>query len=75
MLAYLGHATVDYAMALADEADVGTLCLFHHAPTRTDDDIDAIVREMAAERPVIAAAEGQTIVLAHASAPVVEAAR
>jgi phosphoribosyl 1,2-cyclic phosphodiesterase len=72
MLAFLGHATVDYAMALADEADVGTLCLFHHAPTRTDDEIDAMVRELAAERSVIAATEGRVIVLDGAKSKVTE---
>jgi phosphoribosyl 1,2-cyclic phosphodiesterase len=72
MLAYLGHATVDYAMALADECDAGTLCLFHHAPSRTDDEIDEIVAEFGAERPVIAAAEGQSIDLDGAPARVVE---
>ena len=72
MLAFLGHATIDYAMALADEADVGTLCLFHHAPTRTDDEIDAIVEEMSRERSVIAASEGHEVVLEGAATPVIE---
>jgi len=61
MLAYLGHATVDYAMALADECDVRLLCLFHHAPSRTDDEIDEIVATYGTERPVMAAREGQTV--------------
>jgi phosphoribosyl 1,2-cyclic phosphodiesterase len=61
MLAYLGHATVDYAMALADECDVRLLCLFHHAPSRTDDEIDEIVATYGVERPVMAAREGQTV--------------
>src|SRR3954468_19562786 len=72
MLAYLGHATVDYAMALADEADARMLCLFHHAPGRTDDDIDRIVADVAAERPVMAAAEGQYVELAESPSQVVE---
>jgi phosphoribosyl 1,2-cyclic phosphodiesterase len=70
MLAYLGHATVDYAMALADECDVRLLCLFHHAPTRTDDEIDAIVAECAAERPVMAAREGESVDLTTTEKPV-----
>ena len=73
MLAFLGHATVDYAMALADEVDAGTLCLFHYAPTRTDEEIDEIVQELAAERPVIAAAEGQVVELDGATARVLGA--
>lgn len=42
-VAYLGHASVDYAVALGIEAGAGTVVLFHHAPMRTDDEIDAIV--------------------------------
>lgn len=72
MLAFLGHATVDYAMALADETDARTLCLFHYAPTRTDDEIDEIVAELAAERSVIAAAEGQVLTLDGSRAKVIE---
>lgn len=37
-----GHATVDYAVALAAEAGAGRLVLTHHAPGRTDDEVDAI---------------------------------
>jgi phosphoribosyl 1,2-cyclic phosphodiesterase len=40
--AYLGHATVEYDVAVARQAGVGTLMLFHHDPGRTDDQIDAI---------------------------------
>jgi phosphoribosyl 1,2-cyclic phosphodiesterase len=41
-LEFLGHASVEYDVALAQEAGVRTLALFHHAPSRTDDEIDAI---------------------------------
>jgi phosphoribosyl 1,2-cyclic phosphodiesterase len=41
-LEFLGHASVEYDVALASEAGVKTLALFHHAPSRTDDEIDAI---------------------------------
>jgi phosphoribosyl 1,2-cyclic phosphodiesterase len=37
-----GHATVDYAVGLAEAAGVGRLVLFHHDPARTDDEIDAL---------------------------------
>jgi ribonuclease BN (tRNA processing enzyme) len=61
--AEFGHATVDYAVALAVEAEVGRLALFHHAPDRTDDEVDALVRSSAGAAagpavPVVAAAEG-----------------
>ncbi len=41
--AYLGHSTVEYAVALAEEAKVRRLLLYHHDPDRTDDQIDALV--------------------------------
>jgi phosphoribosyl 1,2-cyclic phosphodiesterase len=37
-----GHSSVDEALALALEAGVGHLILFHHDPDRTDDALDAI---------------------------------
>ncbi len=37
-----GHSTPDDAIAIAREAGAKTLCLFHHAPARTDDQQDAI---------------------------------
>lgn len=56
-----GHATVDEAIALATEAKVGTLVLLHHAPGRTDAQLDALARELAAPMPLVVAAEGQHI--------------
>lgn len=58
-----GHSTPDDAIAVAREAQVGTLCLFHHAPARSDDEQDAILtryREALASDPLelIAATEG-----------------
>lgn len=37
-----GHATIEAAAAFADRAGVGALVLTHHAPTRTDDELDAL---------------------------------
>lgn len=37
-----GHSTVAGAAALAERADAERLCLFHHAPSSTDDDLEAI---------------------------------
>jgi len=61
-VAFLGHASVEYGVEVAREAGVRTLALYHHAPTRTDDDIDAIERmaqQLAGEDlSVLAAYEG-----------------
>ncbi len=37
-----GHSTIDHALATAAEAEVGALVLFHHDPSRSDDELDAI---------------------------------
>jgi ribonuclease BN (tRNA processing enzyme) len=42
-----GHATVDDALALAELAGARRLALFHHAPARSDDDVEAIGRALA----------------------------
>jgi phosphoribosyl 1,2-cyclic phosphodiesterase len=62
---YLGHASAEYAVALGREAGVRAVILFHHAPTRTDDEVDAI--EHSVQEPglrVIAAFEGLVLDLA-----------
>jgi ribonuclease BN (tRNA processing enzyme) len=63
-----GHSTYTDALALAIDAGVETLALFHHDPDRADDELDRVVaecRSVAAERgsgvTVIAAAEGLEI--------------
>jgi phosphoribosyl 1,2-cyclic phosphodiesterase len=63
-----GHSTYDDALALAIEAGVDTLVLFHHKPERSDDELDRRVercREIVKERGVLleieAAAEGMTL--------------
>jgi phosphoribosyl 1,2-cyclic phosphodiesterase len=63
LAAAFGHATVDYAVTLAREAGVRQLVLFHHAPTRTDDEVDAITAWLSGRVPaeVMAAAEGLTL--------------
>jgi ribonuclease BN (tRNA processing enzyme) len=47
-----GHATAEYAAGLAKEAGVGRLVLTHHAPTRTDDEVEAIARRIGAHAAV-----------------------
>ena len=60
-----GHATVDQAIDLAVAAGVGRLVLFHHGPTRTDDDVDRIERDAARRAgeavEIVAAREGHVI--------------
>ena len=65
-----GHSTDVDALELALEAEVETLVLFHHAPERTDEEVDARVaaceRTVRARRKqlrVLAAAEGMEITL------------
>jgi hypothetical protein len=48
-----GHSRPDDALEIAREAKVGTLCLFHHAPMRSDDDNDKILAQY---RGVVASA-------------------
>jgi phosphoribosyl 1,2-cyclic phosphodiesterase len=37
-----GHCTIEYAAWVAKEAGVRRLALFHHDPSRTDDDLDTL---------------------------------
>ena len=58
-----GHCTVEYAVWLAQECRVGTLAMFHHDPTRSDEALDELHRcaALAGKRhgvEVIAAREG-----------------
>ena len=57
-----GHSAVEYAVGLAEAAGAKRLLLFHHDPSRTDDQIDAIVATHRGNAiPVEAAAEGTVI--------------
>jgi hypothetical protein len=55
-----GHSTFERALELATRADARRLCIFHHAPDRTDEELDGIVDGMNE------AARGRTIVMAAA---------
>jgi ribonuclease BN (tRNA processing enzyme) len=64
-----GHCTIDYAVWLAAEAGAKRLALFHHDPSRRDDDLDDLLRcaADAGERrgvDVIAASEGLVVEVA-----------
>lgn len=62
--AHYGHSAYPYAVGLAAAAKARELVLFHHDPSRTDDEIDAIVKDCAqAPIPVRAAAQGSVITL------------
>ena len=56
---------MEYGVALAREAGVGTLALFHHDPRRSDDEVDQILehtrRLAGADLEVVAAFEGLEI--------------
>ncbi len=61
-----GHCTPDYAVWLATICGVRQLVLFHHDPSRTDDQVDAVHRRARAAAEdagldVVAAAEGMSI--------------
>jgi ribonuclease BN (tRNA processing enzyme) len=55
----LGHSAMEYAIGLARECGVPDVRLFHHAPERTDGELD----ELAASLGVRAAAEGDAVEL------------
>lgn len=57
--AYLGHSATDYAVNLGEKAAARAVLLFHHAPGRTDDQIDEMTRRLAERAvPVSAAYDG-----------------
>jgi len=56
-----GHATVEEAIALAGNAHVGVLVLFHHSPVRTDDELDRILDGASSSVPVVVAREGMRV--------------
>lgn len=61
-LAFLGHSATDYPVNLALAAGARAVMLYHHAPTRTDDEIDAMtMRFTDAGLPVFAASDGLVV--------------
>jgi phosphoribosyl 1,2-cyclic phosphodiesterase len=70
-----GHSTFDHAVALAEEAGVRRLHLFHHAPSRSDQELDDHVGRLRDDLQrrgsgleLFAACEGETIELVSAPA-------
>jgi ribonuclease BN (tRNA processing enzyme) len=65
---YWGHSTAEYALHVAREAGVKRLCLYHHDPSHTDEDIDRMLEAVrspaeAAGIAVLAAAEHLAVTL------------
>ncbi len=59
-----GHSTYTEALEMATLAQVGKLVLFHHSPSRTDQQLDQIATELAdSEIPVELAREGLEFVV------------
>lgn len=57
-----GHSSAEYAVGLGEVAGARRVVLFHHDPSRTDDQLDALVASYAGRTPqVSAAAEGVTL--------------
>ncbi len=61
-----GHAAAEYAVCLAEAAGARQVLLFHHDPGRTDAEVDALERRLAAQSSgggvtVLAAREGCAI--------------
>lgn len=56
-----GHCTVEEVVTLAKEVEAQRLVLFHHAPDRTDDTLDAIGLRHRTSIPIVVAQEGMTI--------------
>jgi phosphoribosyl 1,2-cyclic phosphodiesterase len=60
--ASFGHASAGYAVALAQEAGARRVLLFHHDPSRTDDQVDALAATYSdAVVSVAGAAQGMVI--------------
>lgn len=57
-----GHSTLEHAVRLATQANVGKLAAFHHDPTHDDAHIDAMLAAMAQDRlQLFAAREGSEV--------------
>lgn len=55
--ATFGHSAIEYGIALCEKAGARRLLMFHHDPSRTDDEIDELTERFGVE----AAAEGMVL--------------
>jgi len=62
-LSGFGHSTLDYAVRLAEEAGARTVVLFHHAPSRTDDELDRLSADLGSFPAVIVGREPLELLL------------
>lgn len=71
-----GHAYPEYAVKLGEVAGAKRMCLFHHAPDASDDDLDRLAARWAEHQaiPVFLAREGMTVDLS-GEEPTVSAAQ
>jgi phosphoribosyl 1,2-cyclic phosphodiesterase len=61
-VSHFGHAAIEYAVGLAEAAGVRTLVLFHHDPSRPDDQLDALVAaHQGGPVAVVGAAQGMVL--------------
>lgn len=61
-VADLGHASVEYCVSLARSAGARRLALFHHAPDRTDDDVERMTTDARCiDVDVLAATQGLVV--------------
>lgn len=63
-----GHGTIDFALRVAMEAGARRLCVFHHDPWRSDDELDALIADArdglgGATEEIVAASEGMILTL------------
>lgn len=58
-----GHATIREAHELATEASAGQLVLIHHAPGRTDDEVDLLADSVAGNDVAVVVGREQSVVL------------
>jgi ribonuclease BN (tRNA processing enzyme) len=59
-----GHSTPEHAVDIARRAEVDRLVLYHHSPTRTDAQVDAVLektRRHAPDLEIVAAAENMEL--------------
>jgi ribonuclease BN (tRNA processing enzyme) len=58
-----GHAVADYAVGLARAAGVRSVHLFHHKPTRTDDQLDELAARFAGTGDQLVSVAAEAMVL------------
>lgn len=59
--ASFGHSTADYAVGLGAYAGAGTVALYHHSPSRTDAEVDAMVASFQHAGPSVCSAAEQMV--------------